>query len=457
MNEGYTYRRMDGTTPVAHRMGLVDSFNDDGNVEEGVSAEDVQEPVFVFLLTTKVGGLGINLTGANRVLLFDPDWNPSTDAQARERAWRIGQTKAVTIYRLITTGTIEEKVYHRQIYKEFLTGKVLKDPKQRRFFKARDMMDLFAYDDPEEKHGGGTVAGSAAMGGGAANETAELFAEVEGEILAADCRDEEEESLITVGEDRMLEEGEMTTANNGTIVEGVQRVETNRLNVNNKEDNGKGDAAILKSLFDGKAGLHSAMCHDKILSAADSDGRAKIAFADRIARRAAEAVKRSGRGNMNGDSNVSFQTQPQQQQINATTTSTTITRTIATNNINTGRFGSNNTGSRRLFSRIQQRREEENAIITAHQDASAAANANQEEESRFAQALLKEIIQFLRSRGGEAPTGLVVDAFADKVTAERRVIFRNLLKQCARLERNPTTNDGNKAFSAWVLKPEYDK
>lgn len=457
VNEGYTYRRMDGTTPVAHRMGLVDSFNDDGNVEEGVSAEDVQEPVFVFLLTTKVGGLGINLTGANRVLLFDPDWNPSTDAQARERAWRIGQTKAVTIYRLITTGTIEEKVYHRQIYKEFLTGKVLKDPKQRRFFKARDMMDLFAYDDPEEKHGGGAVAGSAAMGGGAANETAELFAEVEGEILAADCRDEEEESLITVGEDRMLEEGEMTTANNGTIVEGVQRVETNRLNVNNKEDNGKGDAAILKSLFDGEAGLHSAMCHDKILSAADSDGRAKIAFADRIARRAAEAVKRSGRGNMNGRSNVSFQTQPQQQQINATTTSTTITRTIATNNINTGRFGSNNTGSRRLFSRIQQRREEENAIITAHQDASAAANANQEEESRFAQALLKEIIQFLRSRGGEAPTGLVVDAFADKVTAERRVIFRNLLKQCARLERNPTTNDGNKAFSAWVLKPEYDK
>ena len=153
VNEGYTYRRMDGTTPVAHRMGLVDSFNDDGNVEEGVSAEDVQEPVFVFLLTTKVGGLGINLTGANRVLLFDPDWNPSTDAQARERAWRIGQTKAVTIYRLITTGTIEEKVYHRQIYKEFLTGKVLKDPKQRRFFKARDMMDLFAYDDRRRSMG----------------------------------------------------------------------------------------------------------------------------------------------------------------------------------------------------------------------------------------------------------------------------------------------------------------
>lgn len=54
--------------------------------------------------------------------------------QARERAWRLGQTKDVTIYRLMTSGTIEEKIYHRQIYKQFLTNKILKDPKQKRFF-----------------------------------------------------------------------------------------------------------------------------------------------------------------------------------------------------------------------------------------------------------------------------------------------------------------------------------
>ena len=59
-----------------------------------------------------------------RVLVYDPDWNPSTDMQARERAWRIGQKKEVVVYRLITSGTIEEKVYHRQIYKQFLTNKV---------------------------------------------------------------------------------------------------------------------------------------------------------------------------------------------------------------------------------------------------------------------------------------------------------------------------------------------
>ncbi|KAG2223240.1 hypothetical protein INT45_006121, partial [Circinella minor] len=127
---GYEHRRMDGTTPVHHRMSLVNEFNTDENV-------------YVFLLTTKVGGLGLNLTGADRVILFDPDWNPSTDMQARERAWRLGQTKDVTIYRLMTSGTIEEKIYHRQIYKQFLTNKILKDPKQKRFFDASNLRSLF--------------------------------------------------------------------------------------------------------------------------------------------------------------------------------------------------------------------------------------------------------------------------------------------------------------------------
>lgn len=71
-----------------------------------------QDPsIFVMILTTKVGGLGVNLIGADRVIIFDPDWNPATDLQARERAWRIGQTNSVTIYRLLTAGTIEEKVF----------------------------------------------------------------------------------------------------------------------------------------------------------------------------------------------------------------------------------------------------------------------------------------------------------------------------------------------------------
>ncbi|KAL8610511.1 hypothetical protein ACOMHN_060431 [Nucella lapillus] len=126
----FQYLRMDGSTPIASRQPLVHQFNQ-------------TKSIYLFLLTTRVGGLGLNLTGANRIIIYDPDWNPSTDMQARERAWRIGQTRQVTIYRLLTSGTIEEKIYHRQIFKQFLTNRVLKDPKQRRFFKSNDVFELF--------------------------------------------------------------------------------------------------------------------------------------------------------------------------------------------------------------------------------------------------------------------------------------------------------------------------
>jgi DNA repair and recombination protein RAD54B len=69
----------------------------------------------VFLLSTKAGGAGLNLIGANRLVLFDSDWNPANDLQAMARVWRDGQKKAVVIYRLLCTGTIEEKVYQRQV------------------------------------------------------------------------------------------------------------------------------------------------------------------------------------------------------------------------------------------------------------------------------------------------------------------------------------------------------
>jgi DNA excision repair protein ERCC-6 len=77
-----------------------------------------------------------------------------------ERSWRIGQKKEVTVYRLMTSGTIEEKMYHRQIFKQFLTNKVLKDPRQRRFFKQNDLNDLFQLgEEYSEKSKIGTETG----------------------------------------------------------------------------------------------------------------------------------------------------------------------------------------------------------------------------------------------------------------------------------------------------------
>lgn len=79
---------------------------------------------FVFV---QVGGVGLTLTNADRVIIYDPNWNPATDAQAVDRVFRIGQTKDVFVYRLITCGTIEEKIYSRQIFKDSIikqtTGK----------------------------------------------------------------------------------------------------------------------------------------------------------------------------------------------------------------------------------------------------------------------------------------------------------------------------------------------
>ncbi|KAL7002809.1 DNA-dependent ATPase protein rad54 [Sarracenia purpurea var. burkii] len=75
---------------------------------------------FVFLLSSKAGGCGLNLIGGNRLVLFDPDWNPANDKQAAARVWRDGQKKRVYIYRFLSTGTIEEKVYQRQMSKEGL-------------------------------------------------------------------------------------------------------------------------------------------------------------------------------------------------------------------------------------------------------------------------------------------------------------------------------------------------
>nr|XP_055027087.1 LOW QUALITY PROTEIN: DNA excision repair protein ERCC-6 [Misgurnus anguillicaudatus] len=142
---GYSYLKMDGTTTIGSRQPLIAQYNQN-------------KDIFVFLLTTRVGGLGVNLTGANRVVIYDPDWNPSTDTQARERAWRIGQKQQVTVYRLLTAGTIEEKIYHRQIFKQFLTNRVLKDPKQRRFFKSNDIYELFTLSNPDGTQGTETSA-----------------------------------------------------------------------------------------------------------------------------------------------------------------------------------------------------------------------------------------------------------------------------------------------------------
>lgn len=93
----YKYLRLDGSSKLEDRRDMVIDWQ-------------TKPDIFVFLLSTRAGGLGINLTAADTVVFYDHDWNPSNDAQAMDRAHRLGQTRQVTVYRLITKGTIDERI-----------------------------------------------------------------------------------------------------------------------------------------------------------------------------------------------------------------------------------------------------------------------------------------------------------------------------------------------------------
>ncbi|NXH35362.1 RA54B protein, partial [Myiagra hebetior] len=130
---GYSYARLDGHTPVSQRQHIVDTFNSKFS------------PAFIFLLSSKAGGVGLNLVGASHLILYDIDWNPATDIQAMARVWRDGQKHTVHIYRLLTTGSIEEKIYQRQISKQDLSGAVvdLSKTSEHTHFSIEELKNLF--------------------------------------------------------------------------------------------------------------------------------------------------------------------------------------------------------------------------------------------------------------------------------------------------------------------------
>ncbi|KAL6059638.1 DNA repair and recombination protein RAD26-like [Balamuthia mandrillaris] len=120
--ERYIYSRLDGSTPIKDRQPIIDQFNRNPNK-------------FIFLISTKAGGLGLNLTAASIVVVFDPNWNASHDLQAQDRVYRLGQTKDTAIFRLVSAGTIEEFMYQRQIYKQQLASIAIEAKNERRYFK----------------------------------------------------------------------------------------------------------------------------------------------------------------------------------------------------------------------------------------------------------------------------------------------------------------------------------
>lgn len=131
----FEFLRLDGSTSSTTRNDLIKKFNN-------TSFPNNQ----IFLLSSKSGGVGINLIGASRLILFDNDWNPSNDLQAMSRIHRDGQTKPVFIYRLFTTGSIDEKIFQRQLMKNNLSNQFLNLENSHinlNVFSMEDLKDIF--------------------------------------------------------------------------------------------------------------------------------------------------------------------------------------------------------------------------------------------------------------------------------------------------------------------------
>ena len=149
---GWTYLRLDGTTKPEQRQRLMEKFNNN-------------DKIFCFILSTRSGGVGVNLTGADTVVFYDTDWNPAMDLQAQDRCHRIGQTREVHIYRLITKNTVEENILKKSNQKREMNTMVIGDGEfNTQFFSRmdpRELLGMAAASDSEDAKSSSEAKGEA--------------------------------------------------------------------------------------------------------------------------------------------------------------------------------------------------------------------------------------------------------------------------------------------------------
>ena len=435
---GFKYLRMDGNTPIKVRQCMVDDFNQNPDIH-------------VFLLTTKVGGIGVNLTGADRVIIYDPDWNPSTDIQARERAWRLGQEREVTIYRLMTAGTIEEKIYHRQIFKQFLTNKILKDPKQRQTFQMSDLHDLFS------------------LGGDGPTETSRLFegANVKFEEKAGGKTSKADNSTDKHhdagrqqpgnGQQSHQEEEKISKAAGVASLEkyqGAADTKDESRNEKSAADSSNSDARLMENIF-ARSGVQSALEHDQIVGGKrsvkadpkiiEAEAKRMAAIAAKELLKAEEVAKTVPVGTPTWTGQFGSAGRPENAIMPRGTTSAYAGTSSST------RRATGAPSSASLIANLTNRAA--GGAGSGPVSSSRASTPRSGTSTPQGKDFMAMIRDYITAHGGAVHTQMLVDHFNRFCSSPRASAeFKEMLRTIAVLEKT-----GSSARGKWVLKPEYAK
>ncbi|XP_055483557.1 helicase SRCAP isoform X3 [Psammomys obesus] len=205
---GHLYLRLDGSTRVEQRQALMERFNAD-------------KRIFCFILSTRSGGVGVNLTGADTVVFYDSDWNPTMDAQAQDRCHRIGQTRDVHIYRLISERTVEENILKKANQKRMLGDMAIEGGNfTTAYFKQQTIRELF--DMPLDEPPSSSASS-------APEEEEEVVASKQTHILEqALCRAEDEEDIRAATQAKAEQVAELAEFNENDVFPAGEGEEAGR-------------------------------------------------------------------------------------------------------------------------------------------------------------------------------------------------------------------------------------
>ncbi|XP_074519891.1 uncharacterized protein srcap [Halichoeres trimaculatus] len=209
---GHIYLRLDGSTRVEQRQALMERFNADRRI-------------FCFILSTRSGGVGVNLTGADTVVFYDSDWNPTMDAQAQDRCHRIGQTRDVHIYRLISERTVEENILKKANQKRMLGDMAIEGGNfTTAFFKQQTIRELFDMNDGEKREVAVELSVPQAEEEEGVNKQSTTILE------QALCRAEDEEDIVAASQAKAEQVAELAEFNeNIPLDDGGEQEEVEEL------------------------------------------------------------------------------------------------------------------------------------------------------------------------------------------------------------------------------------